>query len=845
MAVLFRAGQKENFTFDNLVSIYPQSGLATQVTQLNPVVSVTGQDAESLLVDNVIVQENSGDVTTATAIFVDDAAVVTRDMSSWATPAKSLYATSDQMTTEQSLKEFLAKPISIASGTFATTDVLTTITSTSMPYGIMSTAGGLMWRSKLSGYFGIRMTMNFRIVVNANRFQQGRYIMSFTHFGGGTTNGTKTQLVNSNFRLPTLVQRTTVPHVEVDLNCDTAAELSIPYVSIRTFQPIHEMLNVPAGEQTTLGYLNLYPYSPLVTVAGSTTAPYRIYCWFTDVELVGAASPQSGLPRSETANKSNGVVSGPLNAVARGFKEFEQIPLLSTYARNISWVADRLSRTAAMFGLSKPMQGDSLMKIMPLSAPSHTTVDGDSDARSLATISQPGVLAVEGLSGTKFDEMDFSYISQKFAWFQNATWTTSSAVDVSLTGIAVTPNKSLTVAGPVYNFTPVGFVTNCFTHWRGGVKFRFKFVKTEFHSGRLAFDFFPNLPGVGNLALPEYVNRVIIDIREHSEVEILVPYTSNAMYTDNASNIGTLVIRVIDPLVAPATVSSTVNILCEVAGHSDIEFYGPRFSCTPQGIVPQSGLSEDCKIFCHTIGNTTSVANPTLASSVAAGEKVSNFRALIKRFTPFRGNAYVPATVDNFCISVLCDALPLRASSASLTYVESDSYGCIAFCYAIVGGGVRFRDVVSAARLTKQGSPLYAMYDTSFPTNSAFLITPTALVPSQDTMNNGIIQEVQHNCVLTVEIPQYSNYIAKATSDLMMEESGAILKYNPNATLGSGNGNNLRVIIPAVNGPILPNDNNTGLHSLYRAGADDANFYSFVSIPPLVQNGLTGWDSGY
>lgn len=749
------------------------------------------------------------------------------------------------MMLEQTLKEFLAKPITIATGNFATTDVLTTITSTSMPYGIMSTAGGLMWRSKLNGYFGIRMTMNFRLVVNANRFQQGRYIMSFTHFGGGTTNGTKTQLVNSNFRLPTLVQRTTVPHVEVDLNCDTAAELSIPYVSIRTFQPIHEMLNVPAGEQTTLGYLNLYPYSPLVTVAGSTTAPYRIYCWFTDVELIGAASPQSGLPRSEVANKSNGIISGPLNAVARGFKEFEQIPLLSTYARNISWVSDRLSRTAAMFGLSKPTQGDSLTKVNPLSAPSHTTVDGDSDSRSLATISQPGVLAVEGLSGTKFDEMDFSYICQKFAWFQTSSWALATAVDAVITSIPVTPNKGLTVAGPVYNFTPVGFVTNNFSRWRGGVKFRFKFVKTEFHSGRLSFDFFPNLPGSSNNTLPEYVNRVIVDIREHSEVEILVPYTSNAMYTENANNIGTLVLRVIDPLVAPATVSSTVSILIEVAGHSDMEFNGPRFFSTPQGIVPQSGLSEDCKIFCHTIGSTQSVANPTLSSSVASGEKISSYRSLIKRFTPFRGNTYVPATVDNFVINMLCDALPVRSSSAAVTYVESDFYGTVAFCYAILGGGVRIRDVVSVSRLTNPASPTVAIHDTSSGLATTSMITANSNITGLDMMNNSVIQETKHNAILTVEVPQYSEYVGKATSDLMMEDAAAILKYNPNTALGSGNSYFARFVISPLNGPILVTPTSTGVHSLHRAGADDANFYSFVSVPPLVQNSGLGWTGGY
>jgi len=360
----------------------------------------------------------------------------------------------------------------------------------------------------------------------------------------------------------------------------------------------------------------------------------------------------------------------------------------------------------------------------------------------------------------------------------------------------------------------------------------------------LSFDFFPNLPTVSNNALPEYVNRCIVDIREHSEVEICIPYTANTLYTDIANNIGTLTVRVIDPLVAPATVSSAITILCEVAGGSDMEFFGPRFASTPQGIVPQSGLSEDCKIYSHTIGNTQIAANPTLASSAGPGEKISSFRSLIKRFTPLRTNT-VGTTTDSFGITVLCDALPVRSSSASLSYIESDFYGCIASFYAIVGGGVRFRDVISNSRLTKTGSPTQAFYQISNTPAVTSIISAVGTPLAADMMNNSIVQETQHNSVITVEIPQYSNYIAKASSDLIMEEGAAILKYNPNSTLGTGNTNVLKVVVSANNGPLLVSTINPTLHTLHRSGADDSNFYCFVSVPPLVQNSLVSWSAGF
>jgi hypothetical protein len=402
------------------------------------------------------------------------------------------------------------------------------------------------------------------------------------------------------------------------------------------------------------------------------------------------------------------------------------------------------------------------------------------------------------------------------------------------------------MAGAIANHPPVSFVSDSFISWRGGLKYRFKFVKTEFHSGRIAIDYFPSLPTITNTGSPEYVNRVIVDIREHSEIEIVIPYVSNTMYTERAASTGVIILRVIDPLVAPATVSSTVNILMEVAGCSDFEVYGPCRPQTPIGIVPQSGLGEDCKIFSSTLGKMSMVSNPTLASSVSAGEKVSNFRALLKRFTPLRHNVLVAPTIDNVVISILSDAIPIRASAAAATYIESDYYGLIASCYAIAGGGQRIRDVIAGSRLTKQDSPVQVVYQTVLQASSNFMITGTIVSPTTvDSHNNMVIQESKHNGVVTVEIPQYSNFIGKATSDLFMEENSITMKYNPSPIFGTGNKNTVIFVVASSNAPILPPVATAGLHNIYRSGADDSNFYNFVSVPPLSLNSTAVWSAGY
>jgi hypothetical protein len=741
--------------------------------------------------------------------------------------------------TEQQIKDFFSKPITIATGSFSTTDSFPGITTYYMPAGLFSAPAANVWTEKLKGYLGIRMTMNFKIVVNANRFQQGRYIMSYVPYAGAAYDSIGTPNINENLRLPTIIQRTTVPHVELDLNCDTSAEMSIPYSSIKTFFPAQELVASPLVIDSILGSLNVYPYSPLVTVSGATTASYRIYAWLTDVELIGAASAQSGLPRKEVSNKQNGIVSAPLSAISRGFREFESIPVLSSYAHTVSWIADRLAKTASIFGLSKPNQGDNLTKIVPLSAANHSNVDGDSDARSMAFMLQPGVQAVSGLSTTVLDEMDFSYVASKFSWVNSIIWTTAQVVDVNLTDIPLLPNYHV-LTGTARNYNPMSFIVQHFKMWRGSMKFRFKFVKTEFHSGRLAFDFYPNSLGYSNVSRPEYVNRVIVDIREHSELEIVVPFISNAQYLKYDESFGTMKISVIDPLIAPATVANSVTILIELAAGPDFEVSQPGQCMTPTAVVPQSGLNE-CSLYSTTIGSSTINMNPVLASSVAAGDKVSSYRALVKRYMPYRWSVATDGAValwNNFSISIIADALPIKGSDAITNYIEGDLYTMVASCYAIAGGGIRVRDVISTNRLTLKESPVQAVYHNS----SGNVISGSALLLGVPSMKPIVVQESKHNAVISVELPQYSKYVGKATSDLF---ATSVFPYNAGGLTASGNDLAISFVLPANSGPILATTSNTTLHSLYRAGADDTNFYGFVSIPPMTPNVFDVWNAGY
>lgn len=821
-----------------------------EIKQQDPFGTPEGtNDTNSVVQETYAIIANKAVDQNDTTKFVEDANLVTRDVSRIAHIDDTILKMSDTNFNEQSIVSFLSKPIKLASGTFNVTDSYSFLNNYSMPYAAFQSTQGILWREKLRGIFGIRMDMKFRIVINANRFQQGRYILGYVPLASPLKGvSSLKQLAFNNMHMATLVQRTTVPHVEFDLNTDTVAELEIPFISCRTFYCLASVIN--SLDEFPLGYLNLYPYSPLVSPAGSTTAGYTIYVSFSNVTLFGAASPQSGIQskrhrnpqKEEISNSSNGPISSVSSALSKGFKEFANIPVLSTYANSISWVADRVTGVASIFGWSKPTQGDSLTKMSLYQGANHNVVDGDSDARAMSYLSKPGIVAMNGISGTDYDEMDFSYVTRKLAWFETDQWTTSDVEGTEIGSISITPDKFVTNSA-ITSFTPVGFVFGFFKLWRGSLRFRFKFVKTEFHSGRLEFAFFPTQAyGAALTQNSQYVHRNIVDIREHSELDIVIPFINDVPYSHGET--GVLKVRVIDPLVAPATVSSTVTILIEICGGEDIEFAIPTtFAYTPTVVVPQSGLDAR-SIIQMNIGNSTIVADSNITSSLCIGDKISSFRSMLKRYTPIAyndQNATGGVILKDSSITIFPDAISVLSAAIVADYVVADNYTLVASCYALTRGGVRIRNIINKGMFTgtqlsgpsmAKISSITRIFANSFTTP----IISTTSTPTATAVNDHVAyQDLNVNAILSAEIPQYSKTYARSVCDQISIHDAVNQGYASGENSSTTNVN-LRFNVPNSQVVGITSSNGNNVHNLFRAIADDADFSCFISVLPMHAN---------
>lgn len=755
----------------------------------------------------------------------------------------------------QEIATFMAKPTILAVGSLSVSDVIATpLFTLNMPHDGLDASP--VFLDKIRGFFGIRCTTCIRWQLNGNRFQQGRYMLEVIPTGGSNYTNTSTAAVLNSWT-NTLVQRTQLFRVELDVNCDTEGSLEIPYNSSMNFIPLSSLVggigSVPYYGQ--LFQLRLYAYSPLVSPAGSQVASYTVWVSFKDVELVGPATPQAGgnksiRGKSTTEKEQDSAGIGPITSglirVSSAAKAISAIPLISDYASGVGWFTDILSKATHVFGWSKPLNLAPPHRVTREALPWFGNIDAPDQSQPLALSCQNQVGVVPGFSGTDTDEMDFSFIKTVPCWNQSVSYTTSQTSGTQLFQFLVSPfaqvqGRTSTGGTPLFDFAPHQFIANYFDNWRGSMVYTIKIVKTEFHSGRVAFCYFPDegYTGGGSITAlgdSNYVHREIIDIRLCNEVTFTIPYLSSSPWrpTRGSANFtGTFNCFVVDSLVAPATVSSTITFLVEHSAGPDMEFSIVKDlqQVTPFiGATPQSGgsmnnpmpVADNCELVSGDLGSATVVSDNCLNCLATIGESITSFRSLLKMTNVLQ---FVGVPAPSLYVNVLpfawC-AVTAGATSDSATNTVGDMYGVLASIFVYSRGGVRLKylDLVTGTTTT----PFITYYCTLGNIVVADMVQQSATNPLGSTnmharqCNPQVYHQAIQNLASEVQVPQYHRWHSRVNSQHLC--STALPYSTQTSTLTT------RYVV-AHHYPVVTNT------TVCRAGADDTNFGTFVSIPPV------------
>jgi hypothetical protein len=810
----------------------------------------------------------------ATTTFVTDANVVATTVPKPMYTPRSLYmASSDNYM--QDIKSFLEKPQIVASGLFQNTDTVSSFAQFDFPGFYRSKS---IWVEKLKGFLGIRLDLSFRLVVNATRFQQGRYMLLWKPWGGADS-ALARNVAQMAGHVTTLVQRTQMPHAEIDINCDTEIEFKIPFSNMYNFCYTKTVTGTGVSvSHNSVGSIQIYPYVPLTAVAGSQSCSYTLYVSAENIELIGVTVPQSQVVFSrksrtntekEQASANLGPISSIMTKVSQATAILSGVPLISSYTTSVGWLADIIGRTANVFGYSRPVNLGPANRIEKNIFPYLCSVDAPDNSMPISLSYKNQLGQMSGISPTDLDEMDFSFLVTIPTWVATISWNTITTDPVgdylfsSLVGpFGIAPLTTTVNSNLLVHYAPYQLVASRFRFWRGTMVYKFKFVKTEFHSGRLSFAFIPFItsqvsPATVPYADLPYVHRHIVDIRTDNEVIFKVPFVSDAPWkycnaTLDIDNTGLFQINVVDPLVAPDTVSQSISIICEVCMGADAEFAVPcptLFNTPFFGTAPQMGSfdsaplpeNNNCNEVNDTVGGASSSFDSHNSALLCIGEKITSLRSMLKRATPILGvSSFVGPRIT---VAPYMQIFASQNGAAnSLPDVIGDFYSLFSSCYLYSRGGVRLKFVHSNVLESTAGSTTTVNYFS--PKVLVKLVSDGILNRISVVQQDIIVANAQTEADINVnqlvfagkeneevQVPHYHRLPLRNTFEHAGNGQYPYSSYN--GALFATAATDL-LIVHNLTSHAGTDSQDSIPTTVYRSGSDDCNFSYFLSVPPIV-----------
>jgi hypothetical protein len=533
------------------------------------------------------------------------------------------------------LGEFLSRPVKIYSLTWPES----TFTQTSIkPWQLYFNT--LQIRNKLTNYSRIQCKLHLKFIVNASPFYYGS--LRACYFPLTDPRSTYSA---ANDQIPF----SQVPGVYLEPQNMTTAEMVLPFLWPRNWLDATTL-----SDFTNMGTLNFLQYANLrsangVTGSGITVA---VYAWAEEVQLMGP-SYQAAL-QSDEYDDTRGTISGPATAVASFADQVTSVPVVGDFARATAIGARAVAGIAKLFGYSNPPMIDDVMPVQAKTFHAFANTETRMPIDKLSVDPKNEVTISSSVTGVdEPDPLAFSNLLSRESFLQGALWANSSPPDTLLWSTLVAPGYQVTNTYSTY--PPVAYFGSMFRFWRGSLIYKFRFIKTRYHTGRVFISWDP----AGDITATPDTETVtftrVVDLQVEDEVEIIVPYKATAPYLDtgmhssfsngatpsytysaNAFN-GSLVVRVQNILTGPA-VSPQIDILVYVRAGDDFMYAVPQNITTgltprdPTGVL-QSQESDDIDMQTHSVDETV--------SAITTGELICSLRPLLHRtslaYTQFAG----------------------------------------------------------------------------------------------------------------------------------------------------------------------------------------------------------------
>lgn len=581
----------------------------------------------------------------------------------------STYA--DQAVIDASLGDFLSRPVKIANFQWLETDSVGATLNTVLPWYAFFNDTRIKY--KLNNYAFISCNLRLKVMVNASPFYYGSLLGNYIP-DIGLTASTITDTSTTDW-LCAASQR---PHGWVSPQTNSGFEMTLPFFWHKNWLRVNHYQDFK-----DMGSFAFVVYNALTSAnaAVGTGVTVQVFAWAEDVKISG---PTLGLALAIQADDeyNKGAVSGIASQVAIVASKFKKIPVIGAFARATEIGARMLAMGASLFGYSNPpvINDTQPFRSQPFPNLSTSEISYPIERLSLDPKAELTIDSrVVGLDGT--DEMEISRLAQHDSFLTFATWSTGGNVDDILFASDVTPclfRASALASGESIHMTPMCWVAQLFRHWRGDIIFRFRFICSQYHKGRVIIHYDPSGYAVNNVGEDPVASTVtytrIVDLSEETDVEFKVPYMqalpwlttivpkvsnifwasnpgSSGRYTQEGITNGDIVVRVQNALTAPVA-SSSIFMQVFVRGSDNLEFanpgliFGTQFQ--PYSLFPTQSRNElpsDVERLKDVQTNNTSDHRYL----VNFGERIQSLRQLMRRTV--MDSYFAPDLVTGFVAS--------------------------------------------------------------------------------------------------------------------------------------------------------------------------------------------------
>jgi hypothetical protein len=535
------------------------------------------------------------------------------------------------------LKTFLSRPVRIISTTWAQSDPVGLLSSNNRVWSLFLNNATI--KRKLENYAFLRGNLKLKIITNASPFLYGSLRASYQPLPDF-----KQTTIQSAFPY-SLVPYSQRPGVWITPAHSEGAEFTCPFMWPKSF-----IRTLVLAEANRLGSLDLVIYRGLQSANGSSSGvTVQVYAWMEDVVLAG---PTIGAAL-QADEYGVGVVSAPASAVAAAASRLTSIPVIGRFAKATEIGASAVSNIAKLFGFTNVPVIDDAKPVRNSPFPSLASAEIGYPHDKLA-LDAKNELSIDpkivGLDGE--DELAISSFVQRESYLVDSTWTNAMAPDTPLFTSAVMPNLTY-VSGNAIDFTPMSLVSNMFRNWRGDIIYRFRFIASPFHKGRVRISYDPQAPAIqttGDTG-PAVLNR-IVDLGAETDIEFRIPYqqalpwcytqsspnatgiwttssTPSLSLTDTFHN-GIISVKVLTALTGPSTTAS-IGMQVFVKGAENLEFANPsssHFELTPFALQSEE-YYDNGKVVSDQLGAST--GNSSHRALVNFGESVKSLRTLMRR----------------------------------------------------------------------------------------------------------------------------------------------------------------------------------------------------------------------